>query len=291
MQAQLNGLYKRQGLSQHELEQIEQLAQVCNDFEGLDLKLNWNVLRTRSGKAIDDFLYYADGILVGYLALFAFNSKEAEIGAMVHPDYRRRGVFSRLLQEARSEVARRGIPDILLVVEAASKSGQAFITSLPVRYDHSEYKMELQGEPVQNVFHQRLHFREAQAGDVRDLAHITALAFDIPEEEVQWYTSERLQTPDRHFYVGEVDGKVIGKLDVNLDEQTGFIYGFGVLPEYRGQGYGREILARTIQEIKNTGRRKIVLEVATDNPHALGLYHSCGFRETGSYEYYRYSVQ
>jgi ribosomal protein S18 acetylase RimI-like enzyme len=87
--------------------------------------------------------------------------------------------------------------------------------------------------------------------------------------------------------VGDLDGTVIGKIDVHLSEESALILGFAVLPEYRGQGYGRQMLAHTIQEILKRGRHNIWLEVVTDNKRALSLYQSCGFKETGGYDYYR----
>jgi len=100
-----------------------------------------------------------------------------------------------------------------------------------------------------------------------------------------------LAHPQHRYYVAVLENVgVIGKLDVSLAEQAGFIYGFGVLPEYRGRGYGRQLLAYTMQTLLALGKTQIALEVATANKNALSLYQSCGFRETGSYDYYRFSV-
>ena len=84
-----HGLVKKQGLTPEELAEIRQLANKCNEQEGLDLKLNWSILAQREQDQTNDFLYYEDGVLVGFLPLFNFNSTEAEISGMVHPAYRR----------------------------------------------------------------------------------------------------------------------------------------------------------------------------------------------------------
>ena len=73
------GFSKTQGLTSIEFAEIEALAAVCNQYEGLELKLNWKMLRNRPVHETNDFLYYENGQLVGFLALFSFNSKEAEI--------------------------------------------------------------------------------------------------------------------------------------------------------------------------------------------------------------------
>jgi|GEM_PF-104677 ribosomal protein S18 acetylase RimI-like enzyme len=322
------GLYSKQGLTQMELAEIAQLAQLCNTEEGLDLKLNWEMLRGRSKSEINDFLYYEQNTLIGFLGLYAFNSKEAEVSGMVHLVYRRRGIFTELLSAAQDETRRRHIPTLLLIIEHASSSGQAFVGQLATTYDHSEYKMVLEQFRQPAGFNERLQFREARIDDLPMFKQITAEAFGMADDEVDWYSVHALENPARRYYLaslsnvdivqhpanasmaqgdqsiayshspqeadtGALNGPtemVIGKLDVSLEGQSAFVYGFAVLPEYRGRGYGRQILARTIQELLAQGRERIALEVATENRNALSLYQSCGFKETGSYDYYALAV-
>lgn len=283
---QKQGLYKRQGLTATELAQIEQLALLCNTHDGLDLKLNWETLRSRPSEQTNDFLYYAADQLVGYLALFSFNAQEAELSGMVHPEQRRRGIFSTLLQEAKRECGQRSIPNILLIVEQASATGQAFVKQQPVQYHHSEYKMVLEEGRMPTAFDARLQFRAARLEDSMVMTQITAQAFDLPESDVDWYSKNISEQSARRYYVGVLDGAVIGKIDVVLGTAEALIYGFAVSPAYRGRGYGRQILAHTIQAIQETSQAHIALEVATENKHALSLYQSCGFLETGGYDYY-----
>ncbi len=284
------GLYSKQGLSQAELAEIEQLAQLCNSEDGLDLKLNWETLRGRSKSETNDFLYYEQNTLIGFLGLYVFNSREAEVSGMVHPAYRRRGIFTQLLSAAQDEIRRRLIPTMLLIVEHTSSSGQAFVKQRAIIYDHSEYKMVLEQFRQPAGFDEWLQFREARVDDLPALKQITAEAFGMADDEVDWYSVHALENSARRYYLATLTNVVIGKLDVSLEGQSAFIYGFAVLPEYRGRGYGRQILARTIQELLAQGRKRIALEVATENRHALSLYQACGFRETGSYDYYALSV-
>jgi len=276
----------KQGLTATELSEIEALMALCNAYEKLDLKLNLGTLRMRSQKETSDFLYYEDGRLVGFLPIFSFNPGEAEISGMVHPDYRRRGIFTTLFKAAQAECQRRKVKTLLLIVGHTSRSGQAFVQTLRVHYHHSEYKMELaEVKPLLSV-NEHLSFREAKLDEAQILTHITAVSFDLPEEGVDWYSEKALRQPTRRYYVALLGDTYIGKVDVIFDEQSAYIAGVGVLPAYRGRGYGRQILGRTIREILATGQRHIVLEVATNNKNALSLYHSCGFRETGSDDYY-----
>lgn len=65
-----------------------------------------------------------------------------------------------------------------------------------------------------------------------------------------------------------------------------YIRGFGIVPERRRRGYGRHLLAATLQLMLSEGHRRFALDVATDNPQALSLYVACGFREKEAYAYH-----
>ena len=136
----------------------------------------------------------------------------------------------------------------------------------------------------------RLHYRLAKPDETSILVHITAISFDLPEQDVTWYAERKAEDTKSRVYIALLDEIYIGKLDVSLSEREAYIAGFGVLPPYRGRGYGRQILAQTIREIRATGQNNIGLEVATENKNALSLYQSCGFQEVSSYDYYSLSM-
>src|SRR3712207_221151 len=112
-----DGLLRRNRLSAAELAAIEALADACRRHEGLDLNLNLDLLRSRPGTETNDFLYYAAGELVGFLEMYG---TEVEVLGMVHPEHRRRGIFTALLATARAECRGRGLEELLLVCENAS---------------------------------------------------------------------------------------------------------------------------------------------------------------------------
>jgi hypothetical protein len=63
---QKQDLITKQSLTNAELADIEQLADTCNNYECLHMRLNW--LRTRPpANETNDFLYYEDDTFVGYL--------------------------------------------------------------------------------------------------------------------------------------------------------------------------------------------------------------------------------
>ncbi|MBI1282501.1 MAG: GNAT family N-acetyltransferase [Anaerolineaceae bacterium] len=52
----------------------------------------------------------------------------------------------------------------------------------------------------------------------------------------------------------------------------------GVVPEIQNQGVGRWLLAQIASEAKTNGDRTVILEVIEQNPRAVHLYESCGYR-------------
>ena len=147
---------------------------------------------------------------------------------MVHPQYRRKGIFRTLFEAARAECQSRGIPRLLLVVEQQSKSGHAFVASVKPLYDHTTHKMVLGEVHVVAYNDQHLHFRPATIEDVPALKHINIRAFGEGEDDTgDWYAAEAISSGLRRFYVAELDGVIIGKLDVAFADTTATIYSFG----------------------------------------------------------------
>lgn len=74
------------------------------------------------------------------------------------------------------------------------------------------------------------------------------------------------------------DGSPVGVLLVARRGWTSRIAATGVLPEMRGRGLGRSIVAGALEEASARGDRSVSLEVFERNAPALGLYEGLGFR-------------
>src|SRR5207302_6062606 len=87
--------------------------------------------------------------------------------------------------------------------------------------------------------------------DAETLIRLTAASFADPEEEVKPRIVQWLQESDQRFYIGKLHDEAIGSLRLLLipDVSCVYINTFGVIPEYRGRGYGRQILAATIEAL------------------------------------------
>ena len=279
------GLVKKQSLTGAEATAIEQLITICNNYEGLHLRIDVSALRQRQGDEAHDFLYYEDNRLVGYLNVEGWGSRDREITGMVHPDYRRRGIFNSLLATARKECRMRDVRKMILVCERASQSGQAFMQSTGAQLEFSEHEMILGTFRERRNVHKGLDIRQADRNDLNAIISILATDSGNVESISRWIT-RLYDDQSSRFYLATLDGKPLGCLRLEyMSDQVG-IYAFEVRLGYRGRGYGRQMLEETIRIIRAEGQKRIMLDVETDNTNAMGLYQSCGFEIKSTYDYY-----
>jgi len=293
----LNGAIAAKGLSAEQLDQIRELEQICNRHDGIKLKLVWSMLEKWSPQEANDWLFYEEGRLVGFLGLYAHSMAEVEINGMVHPDFRRRGVFSELVKWADAEIARRGYGKRLFLNQRPSEAGESFLKALGATYSFSEYWMELDKgarSSIPSTGSRDVSFAILKADNAHfeTIVELDKRGFDMDEEDARNHVNNALKDEGTTILVAVVDGVPVGKLDYQLYDGTGFIYGFCMLPESRGRGYGRRLLEGTVQRIRSEEPGyKVVLEVATDNERALSLYESCGFRTNNVNDYYMWEVK
>lgn len=60
------------------------------------------------------------------------------------------------------------------------------------------------------------------------------------------------------------------------------VLGMGLLPEYRGKGFGQQLIEITLQHVNNNSKiEKVELNVFESNENAIKLYRKFGFFEEG----------
>lgn len=63
-------------LTKKQLDDIRSLQQICEETENIELKLNWDTLRSRPADEKHDYFHYnKNGKLLGYLALYSFEAR------------------------------------------------------------------------------------------------------------------------------------------------------------------------------------------------------------------------
>ncbi len=292
-------------LNREDCDEIGALQAECVRKEPIALKLELdykledaaNAERGNGFRDINEFMAYHGDALIGYLGICSFGdrSQPLEITGTVHPDYRRGGVFTALYTLAMEECGRRKARGALGLCDRNSVSGQEFLKSINAAYRYSEFEM-VYHEPRTAIREEQLCgivFRKAANADAREIARQNRIYFgdaegeNAGEEPAGGLLPEDEEKRGMAIYLAEKDGRVVGKANASLINGHGGIYGLGVLPEHRGKGFGRAILMKTIEILKDAGAGEILLQVAAHNAAALKLYQSCGFKETSVMDYYQ----
>jgi len=266
---------------------INNLQKYCLDFDKTTLKLEIDYKLSRaegeSGalNSINEFMYYNNNELIGYIGICHFGGDALEVNGMVHPQFRRRGIFKKLFL----------LVNMLLLSDNNSISGQGFIKSMGASYDHTEYEMFLISKHEQDILLDNVVLRKANNKDAREITYQDSIYFEIEDKEEDIKIPEEEEKSGMITYLAEVDAEIIGKVRLEVSNSNNIvgIYGLGVKPDDRGKGYGREILIGAIGKLKERNPKEIMLQVATKNNKALNLYKSCGFVENSIMDYYKIS--
>ncbi|WP_407728276.1 GNAT family N-acetyltransferase [Priestia megaterium] len=275
-------------LEQHVLEDIQKLQSICEQEEHIELKLNFDMLRSRKQNEVNDFFHYEDNQLVGFIGLYGFGNT-VEICGMVAPSYRRKRIFSKLFSQALHICKKRGYTEILLNAPSDSVSGREFLKQIPCSFTFSEYQMKWTQKELEddNPF---VTLRSSQSDtDMKMEIQVDVECFGMSlTEAAAYYEQTKTEEQQNHFIV-EYNSQAVGKLRVSYDKSEAWIYGFGILPSYQKLGIGKAALKQVVLKQLRLGY-DIFLEVEAKNKRALQLYETCGFNSYHVQDYYVYSL-
>lgn len=267
-------------LTSKQLVDIKELQQACEKGETFQLKLNWDMLQTRPENEVHDFFHYEDGKLVGFAGLYGFGNK-VELCGMVHPDYRRKGIFTQLFNIAEKAILERRYKQILLNAPSKSESAKGFLETISCSYSFSEHQMKWHEQELAKQ--EDVSLRPSTSDDLETEIQLDVQCFGYEEDDAREY-NEQIRLVDQYSII-EWEGKSVGKMRISHTDGEAWIYGFAVLPEYQGRGIGRKALTNVVLEQHQNGF-PIFLEVEAKNANALKLYEACGFRAYHSQDYY-----
>lgn len=125
-----------------------------------------------------------------------------------------------------------------------------------------------------------MQFREALITDIPQMSAVRMAVKEnalsnpqlVTEQDYVDYLSQRGKG-----WVCEVDGKLVGFAIADLVKHN--VWALFILPEYEGQGIGRELLIALLDWYYNETHETIWLSTAPDT-RAASFYRSFGFKET-----------
>lgn len=109
-------------------------------------------------------------------------------------------------------------------------------------------------------------------------------------EQMTKAVAKYIRKPGVVCFVAEVNGKIVGyaagEKKKTRQIELGEVSYNAVLPEYRGQGIGRELVKGVMQNLRDSGARVLyVVTIDKDQP-AAAMYEKLGFEKLISHRYY-----
>jgi ribosomal-protein-alanine N-acetyltransferase len=121
-------------------------------------------------------------------------------------------------------------------------------------------------------------YREANAFDLPVFVSLDKDLFPYSPWSASQY-KEEFSSPTRHFFVAlDQEESIIGYAGVFAPGHTeADILTVGVVPNHRGQGIAKALMALLTDWANAQGSTAMMLEVKTDNHEAIGLYEALGY--------------
>lgn len=120
---------------------------------------------------------------------------------------------------------------------------------------------------------------KATVEDAPGIAVVEKSSFSMPWSEKA--ILESMQLKNYIFLKAEADNRVIGYIGFFFSVDSGDVTNIAVLPEYRRQGVGKQLLVKLIDECRNQKISSLLLEVRETNLGAMELYRKTGFEKIG----------
>ncbi|QSF47067.1 GNAT family N-acetyltransferase [Paenibacillus tianjinensis] len=277
---------KMKDFSKAQIDPIHRLEQLCKTYDCSSLRVGLESLKEIDGD--EAFLCHTGNQIIGFLSWYTSDGKEANINGMVHPDYRRQGIFRGLLEHAASDMQTQGIETYRFRIPANSEPGMECIRYLGADFATSEFTMMLNRGQVEDslLLGHSIDLRLEQAADFEFMVSCSTLAFGDSESWSRSYLT-RTKGPERITYIAMESMILVGMIRINyLAAGLAVIHDFCVLPAYQGKGLGGEILSAAVKLLLDQKDVRVRLGVITHNRRALNLYQRAGFEISAESHYY-----
>ena len=266
-----------------------------------------NLGRPGYSPELDLFIAEAAGNIVGYMDV----APEVGIGRVIlncfiHPDYRRQGLASRLLDCAAQRARELGARVAHVNVEEGNTVASSVLPRLDFRFIRRflELSMDISRVQWQGVDQAVFSCRHLHRGEEEKLTRIQNRSFadtwgynPNTEGEVSYWTGLSSCSPEDVVLVCDGDkpaGYCWTRLGCEAEasplERKGQIFMLGVEPDYRGSGIGRIVLMAGLSYLKEKGLQVVDLTVDSENTAACALYRSAGFEVRTSSLWYEKAV-
>lgn len=279
-------------LSRKEQEDIHRITALCRLADGLSLSC--------PGDGDEYWFLAEDTTAAAFLAVYKTDETMWECYAFTHPDYRRKGYFSALLEQVCRYSEALGEPELCFVTDNKCPAAMAALRELEAELWNEEYMMEYDIAAAQTAFGGGKSGSPSPLPDM-ELEMVISPAPEgllicarIPGENFPGEGNENkspdrsdITAPDTTFCTGYVPEACV-TCRLSLNGTGAYLYSLETVPSLRRRGLARCFLAQLIRHLKGKGIQRICLQVSGFNEPALHLYRKTGFRVTETLSYYLY---
>ena len=126
---------------------------------------------------------------------------------------------------------------------------------------------------------EKVNIRPAELFDAKEIAETENLTLGAEG----WSENGIIETLKRngHYFICEVDGKIVGHGGFTTVLDEGDITNIAVRPEFRRKGLASKILEAMISSASEQNLSFLTLEVRSQNTPAISLYEKYGFTVRG----------
>jgi ribosomal protein S18 acetylase RimI-like enzyme len=225
----------------------------------------------------------------------AMVSRRATVGyistVMVSPDYRRKGIATKLMNEAFEYIRERGMKRAVLHVISTNEPAKGVYSKLGfAAFEEISYQAgdvsSLSDLGRTNGVEAR-PFASHDLDDVYDLQMASEdsnhmRVFGLRKSQLKTSISERLfRFSTRKTIVAIRAGKVVGSVFATYAtaKEAGTVGSVQVSPENRSTGIEKVLIGAAMDEIRKGGVSKVVATVPTTRPEVIQTLNDFGFRE------------
>jgi ribosomal protein S18 acetylase RimI-like enzyme len=115
-----------------------------------------------------------------------------------------------------------------------------------------------------------------------DTAAVSALWQEIfpddpPHNAPAIVIKQKLECQPELFFVGELDGAIVGTVLSGYDGHRGWLYSVAISPRQRRKGLGTKLIKHAEKELNAIGCTKINLQVRSTNAAVVAFYKELGY--------------
>ena len=249
------------------------------------------------------FLAERDGRIIGYASVFVEAAiKRALVDCLIHPLHRKEGIATELLHRSIRHAREVGLKVVQVCIPEINLPARKFVSRQGFQYIRRffQYKLDLDNLRLPEVAPGEYAVRGLGPDEADKLTHIQNRAFadcwgfnpNTPEEiayriSLSWSSPENILVVClKDHIVGYCWMRLMTPENPEAGGIEGEIHMLGVDPDLRRRGIGRRVLLAGLSHLKHKGVTVARLTADGEDPAALALYESVGFKMYSRTEWY-----